>query len=49
MKCLFEKLDQKGLLLVSEYDKEEYNFLLEVILHELFVIGTVDKTHLLVK
>ena len=48
MKCLFEKLDKKDLLVVSEHDKEEYDFLLEFMLREVFVIGTVDKTHLLV-
>ena len=31
-----------------EYDKEEYDFLLVFILHEVFVTGTVDKTSLLV-
>ena len=34
--------------MVSEYDKEECDFLLEFILHEVFVTGTVDKTTLLV-
>ena len=48
MKCLFEKLDKKDLLVVSKHDKEEYDFLLEFMLREVFVIGTVDKTHLLV-
>ena len=33
--------------MVSEYDKEEYGFLLQL-LHEVFVTGTVDKTHLLI-
>ena len=34
--------------MASEHDKEEYDFLLEFILHEVFVTGTVDKTALLV-
>ena len=33
--------------MVSEYDKEKYDFLLEFVLHEAFVGETVDKTHLL--
>ena len=33
---------------MSENDKEEYDFLLEFLLDEVFIIGTVDKTHLLV-
>ena len=33
---------------MSEHNKEEYDFLLKFILHEVFVTGTVDKTHLLV-
>ena len=33
--------------MVSEYDKEKNDFLLEFILHEVFVRGTVYKTHLL--
>ena len=33
--------------MVSEYDKEEYNFSSEFLLHEVFAKGTVDKTHLL--
>ena len=33
--------------MVSEYDKEEYDFLLKFISHEVLVTGTVDKTHLL--
>ena len=33
---------------MSEHDKKEYDFLLNLILHELFVTGTVDKIHLLV-
>ena len=35
-------------LVMSEHDKKEYDFLLNLILHELFVTGTVDKIHLLV-
>ena len=34
--------------MVCEYDKEEYDFLLEFALHEVLVTGTVDKTHLFV-
>ena len=34
--------------MVSEHDKEEHHFLLEFILCEALVTGTVDKTHLLV-
>ena len=48
MKCLFEKLQKKDLLVVPEYDKEEYDILLEFIFHEVFVTGTLDKTYLLV-
>ena len=33
---------------MSEHDEKEYDFLLEFILHEVFVTGTVDKTNLLV-
>ena len=33
---------------MSEHDKKEYDFLLNLILHELFVTGIVDKIHLLV-
>ena len=33
---------------MSEYDKEEYDFSLEFILHEVFLRGTVDKKRLLV-
>ena len=35
-------------LVMSEHDKKEYDFLLNLILHEVFVTGTVDKIHLLV-
>ena len=45
---IWETIDKKDLLVVSKHDKEEYDFLLEFILHEVFVTGTVDKTHLLV-
>ena len=34
--------------MVSGSDKEEYDFSLEFIMHEVFVRGTVDKTHLYV-
>ena len=37
-----ETVDKKDLLVVPEYDKEEYDFLSEVVLHEVFVTGTVD-------
>ena len=33
---------------MSEHDKEEYDFLLEFLLNEKFVTGTVYKTQLLV-
>ena len=33
---------------MSEYDKEEYDFSLEFILHKVFLRGTVDKKRLLV-
>ena len=33
---------------MSEHDKGEYDLLLEFLLHEEFVTGTADKTHLLV-
>ena len=33
---------------MSEHDKEEHDFLLEFILYEVLVTGTVNKTHLLV-
>ena len=32
---------------MSEYDKEKYNFLSELILQDVFATGTVDKAHLL--
>ena len=34
-------------MVVSECDKEEYDFSLEFMLHEVLVGGTADKTHLL--
>ena len=34
--------------MVSECDKEKYHLLLDFILHEVFVIRTVEKIHLLV-
>ena len=34
--------------MVSEHEKEEHDFLSEFILHEVFVTGTVNETHLLV-
>ena len=42
---IWETVDRKDLLLVSEYDKKEYDFLLEFILQEVFITGTADKTH----
>ena len=39
---------QNDLLVVSEHDREEHDFLLEFILCAVFATGTVDKTHLLV-
>ena len=45
---IWETVDKKDLLVVSEHDKEEYDFLLEFILCQVFVTGTVDKAHLLV-
>ena len=45
---IWETVDKKDLLVVSENDKEEYEFLLKFISHEEFVTGTVHKTHLLV-
>ena len=45
---IWETVDKKDLLVVSEHDKEEYHFLLKSILHEVLVTGTADKTNLLV-
>ena len=50
---IWETVDKEDLLEVPEYDKEEYDFLLEFILHEecLFlkhIDKRIDKTHLLV-
>ena len=45
---LWDTVDKKDLLVVSEHDKEEYDFLLEFKSHEAFVTETVDKAHLLV-
>ena len=50
---IWETVDKEDLLEVSEYDKEEYGFLLEFILHEKCLLlkhmdKTIDKTHLLV-
>ena len=42
---IWETVDRKDLLVVSEYDKKEYGFLLEFILQEVFITGTADKTH----
>ena len=39
---IWETVDKKDLLVVSEYRKEEYDFILEFILHEVFVTGTAD-------
>ena len=48
MKCfIWETVDKKDLLVVSEYDKKEY-ISLEFILHEVLVRRTIDKTDLLV-
>ena len=44
---IWETIDEKDELLVSEYDKEKHNFLSEFILHDVFATGTVDKAHLL--
>ena len=44
---IWETVDKKDLLVVSEHDKE-YDFLSKFILHEVFVTGTVDEIHLLV-
>ena len=44
---IWETIDEKDVLLVSEYDKEKYNFLSEFILQDVFATGTVDKAHLL--
>ena len=51
---IWETVDKEDLLEVSEYDKEEYGFLLEFILHEECLLlkhidKTIDKTHLLVR
>ena len=42
---IWETVDRKDLLVVSEYDKKEDGFLLEFILQEVFITGTADKTH----
>ena len=44
---IWETVDKKDLPVVSQHDKEEYDFLLEFILHEVLFTGTVDKTYLL--
>ena len=43
---IWETVERKDLLVLSEDDKE-YDFLLKLILHEVFVTGTVDEIHLL--
>ena len=43
---IWEAADKKDLLVVSEYDEEEYDFLLEFILHEVLATWAVDKAHL---
>ena len=45
---IWETVDKKYLLVVSEYDKKEYDFSSELIKHEVFFRRTVDKTYLLV-
>ena len=42
---VWETVDKKDLLVVSEHDKED-DFLLKFILHEALVTGTVDKIYL---
>ena len=42
---IWETVDRKDLFFVLEYDKKEYDFLLEFILQEVFITGTSDKTH----
>ena len=44
---IWETVDKKDLLAVSEHDKKYY-FLSKFILHKVFVTGTVDEIHLLV-
>ena len=44
---IWETVDKKDLLVLSEHDKE-YDFLSKFILDEVFVTGTVDEIHLLV-
>ena len=45
---IWETVDEKDVLLVSDYDKETYDFLSEFILQDVFATGTVAKAHLLV-
>ena len=45
---IWETVDEKDVLLVSDYDKETYDFLSELILQDVFATGTVAKAHLLV-
>ena len=45
---IWETVDEKDVLLVSDYDKETYDFLSEFILQDVFARGTVAKAHLLV-
>ena len=44
---IWETVDEKVLLVVSEHDKE-YDFLSRFILHEVFVTGSEDEIHLIV-
>ena len=45
---IWETVDEKDVLLVSDYDKETYDFLSEFILQDVLATGTVAKAHLLV-
>ena len=45
---IWETVDEKDVLLVSDYDKETYDFLSEFILQDVFATGTVANAHLLV-
>ena len=41
---IWEAVDKKDVLVVSEYNKEEYCFIAEFTLYELFVRETVKKS-----
>ena len=41
---IWEAVDKKDVLVVSEYNKEEYCFIVEFTLYELFVRETVKKS-----